>query len=238
MKKYLVIGVSLLLTAVMMPIKSAEALILDVQMDAYITDYDGATTIDGNPNSITNSQALFIGNGLLSSGNALESRGIVTFDISAYSSMILQSAFFSGFGYVNSGQVLSLSGYSGDGLVSLSDYNQAATFIGDMTLPLSTTGLFSHDVTSFAQSLLTNNDSFAELRINTNFTTNTGLAFDAKILAGEAQSPFTIPGGQQGPTLILDFVQLGGGQVTTPEPMTLALFGSGMLGMLARRRRE
>lgn len=203
---------------------------INVFNDAYIDDYDQLPTINGIPDQITNNQALFIGNGTLSSGNALEARGIMTFDIAPYSLSSLSSATLSFYGMGNAGQNLSLYIYGGDGLVTLSDYNTSASYINDLAMPIGSVDLVTIDITSDLQSYFFNVNDYAEFRIQSNYT---GRFVDAEIKTGEATFPFSIPPGQIGPYLTLDFNNSPTNAV--PEPATILLFGCGALGLIRRK---
>lgn len=223
------------LTVCLWPASFAQAFVtVDVFKDAYIDDFDFAPVYDGDPDFITNSQALFVGNGILNDGNALEARGVMTFDIGIFGGQTLEYAKLIGIGGRAAGQTIDVFLAAGNGLVELSDFNVSADNLGPMPLEEIASFLdtkpFEMDVTSALQTLLLNGDDYAEFRISSNFMDPFK---DAIILAGEADPKYSIPEGQVGPQLILSFREAK----VVPEPASLFLFGSGVAGLFFRRKR-
>ncbi|PIQ84368.1 MAG: hypothetical protein COV75_02595 [Candidatus Omnitrophica bacterium CG11_big_fil_rev_8_21_14_0_20_63_9] len=219
--------------------QEAGAVVLDVFSDAYITDLAPGGTLDGLPDSISNTGALLAGKGILSSGAAIDSRPIMIFDVSSYGGLTLSSALLSGYGggvdHNFAPETISANffGIPGDGIVSLADFDRAATAVGSHTfdgVSFQTFELFpfSFDVTPYVQTLLTQTDPFAEFRVESDELT-------VLLNAGEAAVPFSVDTRFPGPRLSLTFADSG---AIIPEPGTFGLFLTGITGLVATRHRR
>lgn len=236
----LVIFVSLFLSNV-----PAQAFIyVDVNKDGYIDDFTNSQAVppDGVPDRISDTNALLAGRGeFFDEFNAfnVDSRAIMTFDLSAYSGQTLTSAYLTGYGtrVDNKGSLDPITGqfylYSGDGLVGLDDFNAAADLVGNSSFQADPQGFnlapFQIDVTSGLQTFLNSGNSFAEFRVQSASPT-------VFINAGETDpsSGFSTDPRWGGPKLALEFDS----NPVVPEPSTLLLLGGGLAAMRMRKRKR
>ena len=222
---------------------SAEAVFVDVFKDGYIDDFtrDQSTPPDGVPDRISDTNALLAGRGeFFDQFNAfnVDSRAIMTFDVSAYAGQNLLSAYLTGYGTRadTKGSLDPITGdfyiYSGDGLVGLDDFNASASLVGSKSFASKSPfdlDPFQLDVTSSLQSFLNGSSSFAEFRVQSASPT-------VFINAGETDpaSGFSTDPRFPGPKLELAFDQ----RSPVPEPATLFLLGGGLAAMRLRKRKR
>jgi hypothetical protein len=239
------VGVLSVMMSVILCSLSAEAFILvDVYRDGYIDDFTRDKNIppDGIPERITDTNALLAGRGeFFDQFNAfnVDSRAVITFDVSAYAGMNLLSASLQGYGtrVDNKGSFDAIDGqfylYSGDGEVGLDDFNASAVSLGGKSFADNPEGFnldpFSLDITSSLQDLLNNSNHFAEIRVQSPSPT-------VFINAGEVDpnSGFQTDSRWPGPKLALEFDH----DQTVPEPSTLLLLGGGLAAVCLRRKRS
>lgn len=217
---------------------------VDVYRDGYIEDFtrDKNTPPDGIPDRISDTNALLAGRGeFFDEFNAfnVDSRAIMTFDVSAYAGMNLLSASLQGYGtrVDNQGSMDPVTAqfyfYSGDGQVGFDDFNAGGPTFAFSTFTPQADNFdldpFEVDITSGLQSLLNDSKSFAEFRVQ---------AFAPTVLinAGEvdANSGFQTDSRWPGPKLALEFDHNN----TVPEPSTLLLLAGGLAAMRLRRRKS
>lgn len=220
------------------------SILVDVLKDGYIDDFTKSQSIppDGVPDRISDTNALLAGRGeFFDEFNAfnVDSRAIMTFDLSAYSGQSLTSAFLTGYGtrVDNKGSLAPVIGnfylYSGDGAVGLDDFNASADFVGANTFQADPQGFdlapFQMDVTSSLQSFLNNGHSFAEFRVQSASPT-------IFINAGETDPAggFSTDDRWGGPKLALTFEA----NPVVPEPSTFFLFGAGLAAMRIRKNKR
>lgn len=209
----------------------AEAVVLDVLLDAYVQDFTpSGSNLDGVPETIHDTNALLAARGTLSSGATIDSRAILVFDIGPYAGMTLSSAALSGFGgRVDNGFqpdpiTAHFFGYAGDGVITLADFDEVAAPAGQADLPGVTQfpfnlAPFNVPVTPVVQSLLSGNEAFLEFRVEA----------DALTAYLEAGPRLTLEFAQQPPTPPTGVV---------PEPASLWLSTLGLTLLLGRGRRR
>lgn len=123
---------------------------------------------------------------------------------------------------------------AGDGVVGLGDFNSSATFLSNMNFPGLATVFpwgthfqdFNVDVTSGVQALIDSSSPYIEFRLETEQAT-------AYLSAGETSTPDSF--GSGGPRLTLNFLD---GRTVVPEPATMVLLGSGLIGGAFIRRKR
>jgi hypothetical protein len=241
-KNFLRVSLSLLMVFIT---GSAQAFIdVNVKQDGYIDDFTKSQIDppDGIPDRVSDTNALLAGRGeFFDQFNAfnVDSRAIVTFDLSSYAGLNLSSAYLTGFGtrVDNKGSLDPITGqfylYSGDGLVGLDDFNAPAVLVGTNSFQADPQGFdlkpFQLDVTSSLQSLLDNGNPFAEFRVQSADPT-------VFINAGETapDSGFSKDPRWEGPKLQLAFNT----NPVVPEPATLLLLGGGWAALAIRQRRK
>lgn len=217
---------------------------VDVNRDGYIDDFTKSQVIppDGVPDRISDTNALLAGRGeFFDEFNAfnVDSRAIMTFDVSAYSGQTLTSAYLTGYGtrVDNKGSLDPITGqfylYSGDGFVGLDDFNAAADLVGSSSFQADPQNFnlapFQIDITTQLQTLLNSGDPFAEIRVQSASPT-------VFINAGETDpsSGFLTDTRWGGPKLALEFDS----NPVVPEPSTLLLLGGGLAAMRMRKRKR
>lgn len=179
-----------------------------------------------------------------------DSRSVMTFDISPYAGKTLTSAVWTGYGlnYDIAGYPPPIVGKfflsSGDGLVTLSDFNTPAAFVGKAEFPSWLTGFdykpIHLDMTAALQNLVTLGSHYAELRVESDLNladfpkferNNNPSQFDSwgysmDLEAGEAAPGEYFDPKWPGPKLAI---------TTTPEPVSSVLFLLGGGAMFCRR---
>lgn len=219
-------------------------ILVDVFKDGYIDDFTKSQSIapDGVPDRISDTNALLAGRGeFFDEFNAfnVDSRAIMTFDLSAYAGQNLTSAFLTGYGtrVDNKGSLDSITGnfylYSGDGAVGLDDFNAPADFVGANSFQADPQGFdlapFQIDVTSSLQPFLNSGNPYAEFRVQSASPT-------VFINAGETDPAggFAADDRWDGPKLALNFAT----NPVVPEPATFFLFGAGLAAMRLRKAKR
>ncbi len=224
--------------------------LLDVYKDGYLVDHTtpASAPLDGIPEDIRDTNLIVAVKGpiknLYNDHNS-DLRGIFTFDVSAYSNKTLNSAFLFGEGArlfyePKDGSVDGdFYSYAGDGLVGFDDWDSSAVYQGTASfapvMPDAQWNFkmnpFSVDVTSGVQSILTNSNQYIEFRLETN---------DRQIVinAGETDSSsgFIVDERFARPMLRLEFEEYDSSKTVVPEPATMILFGSGLLGAFFRKK--
>lgn len=220
------------------------AIFVDVYRDGYIDDFtkDKNTPPDGIPDRISDTNALLAGRGeFFDEFNAfnVDSRAIMTFDVSAYAGKNLLSASLQGYGtrVDNKGSPDPITAqfyfYGGDGQVGLDDFNAGGPTFAFNNFAPHPEGFdldpFEVDVTSALQLLLNDSNAFAEFRVQS-------LAPTVFINAGEVDpnSGFQTDPRWPGPRLALEFDHNN----TVPEPSTLLLLGGGLAAAMRLRKRK
>lgn len=241
MRRVKVISIGLFLLAAVFSISySAEAAVIDVFKDGYVEDFEPSGVLDGNPDRVRDTNALLAGKGILTGGEAMDSRVIMSFDLSPYWGGQLDSAKLTGFGrrvdsWPLGGDPITVHffHYIDDGIVTLDDFNQPATFFSDLSLPntmdFNDFLFFEIDVTPIVRAGLDNNDQYLEFRVEAEELTG-------YISAGESLSSLHPDSGRLGPQLHLAVNATSGNVV--PEPMTVLLFGGGLIGAYLRKRKR
>lgn len=132
----------------------------------------------------------------------------------------------------NANSTLNFYGYSGDGVLSVSDYNNISPTPTASLASVTTAGNYSVDLTSFVQSLYATNATFAgilfrdmggsNLSVTSNY--NMGTFYDAKPEGSTAS---------QGPRLVITYTT-----AAVPEPASLAILTLPGAALLMRRKKR
>lgn len=229
MRKMYVIVFSAAAACFFQAVACADEFTLNVLEDAYINDFNATGPTDGIPDEMRNTNALLSGTGILSDGDAIESRTVMVFDLAPYWGIDLSKAELTGFGrrvdaWSNRDPItLGVYHYAGDGAVTLDDFNRPASYLADLTLP--NPGDFSYpfftlDVTGAVQQALDNDSRYLEFKLVSDKLTG-------YITAGEVPAAFTPDLGRTGPQLKLTMV---------PEPCSMLLFSVGCGVLVAAKK--
>ena len=153
-------------------------------------------------------------------------RGIIEFDISGISNSVSSAALVLpiAYNFLTTLQQFDVYGYTGDGLLTYSDYALSASLVGSFSADHSTTGPINFDVTDFINEQINLNNQFAGLEI---------------VWGGSAMSSSWIDFGASGAGSDIN-PQLEFELNATPIPAALPLFisGLGMVGLLGWRRKR
>jgi hypothetical protein len=155
-------------------------------------------------------------------------RGAMEFDISSIAAgSVITSAnlFFADRGTTTTAQ-MQLHGYSGDGLVQVSDLNDATFLSFFNTDTQDPDRNFNIDVTGFIQALISVDVDFAGFMLRA--TTEGSNVFNGADIASREYSDLAAR-----PRLTVNFAP-----AQVPEPLTLALMGVGLAGLCFSRRKR
>lgn len=162
--------------------------------------------------------------GLVADNGWTSYRTAVEFDVSVVpaGSKISRATLFLAVGWVGEPRGIAAHGYAGDGSISLSDFSHDGFVDGVALTPFGSYWV-PFDATSFVESLLSGGQPFAgfNLREDPATPSNPGIVFFG----------LALPGGE--PRLTIDVESR-----VVPEPVTLSLFGTGLVGLAFARRRR
>ena len=158
-----------------------------------------------------------------SSGNNIERRGVIEYDVSTLSGVTLNSAVLRLLDSTDAGSSNThLSTYFADGEITLSDWSRLDTFVTTLAHLWSPLGFYDVDITPFVQSAIDNNESYLGFVLWQSFPVNGMIVRGGTELMLRADVELTVPLPLEAPPI--------------PEPCTLALLVLGGVVMVRRRR--